>query len=500
MVASKNKAKFSEVSFSFPTQAFIGGQFTNSSCGETFPVINPRDSSQLADVTHCKQQDVDRAVKIGREVFESGVWSRKPLAERKSVLLSLADLLEKKADEFAWLECVDTGKPLEVAKSDDMPGAISTLRWYAEAVDKLYDESISPTSDVVATITREPIGVVGAVLAWNFPLSLLIWKVAPALMMGNSIIIKPSEKTPLTALKLCEFVEEAGLPEGVLSVLPGLGETTGQALGRHPDIDCITFTGSSEIGKKFLTYAGESNMKRISLEGGGKSANLLLPDYFDLQRFASVSAAEIFYNQGEVCSALSRMIIPVSKKVEIERLMVEEANSWQPSDPLSPDCQMGAIIDQVQHDRIMHFIQMGKEEGATLLCGGNSIPVVQGGYYIEPTIFTDVKPHMKIAQEEIFGPVLSIMTYENNHIEEAILLANSTKYGLASCLWTENVNHIHHYARLLKAGSVTVNGTSMVSPYTPFGGYKQSGVGRDLSLHAFEKYCELKSTIITLSS
>lgn len=480
----------------FPTQAFINGEFVPAASGDTFDVHTPRDSSLLAHVAHCGAADVDRAVRAARAAFESGIWRNKSITERKAVLFNIANLLAEKGNEFAWLESTDTGKPLEFAATDDIGGAVGTLRWYAEAADKLYDEAISPAPGHIAHITREPIGVVGAVLPWNFPLSLLAWKLAPALMLGNSVIVKPSEKAPLTTIKFCEIAREAGLPEGVLNVLPGMGETTGQAIGRHPDIDSLTFTGSTATGKKFLCYAGESNMKRVTLECGGKSPNILLPDFGDLERFAEVSAAEIFYNQGEVCSALSRMIIPASRHNEVETLMVQAAQNWYPSDPLDPDCKMGAIIDETQFNRIMNYIEQAEKEGARLVCGGKQIEVVEGGYYVEPTIFSHVTPDMTLAQEEIFGPVLSIMTYKSE--EEAVAIANNTIYGLAACLWTQDIDQYYKLSAQLKAGSITVNGTSMVSPYTPFGGFKQSGIGRDLSLHAFDKYSELKSTVVNL--
>ncbi len=480
----------------FPDKAFIGGKHVAAASGQTFECISPIDGKVLAKVAACDKEDVDRAVYAARAAFEKGVWADTSPRQRKRTLLKLADLIEKHADELALLETLDMGKPIKNSRSSDLRAVVDTVRWYAEAIDKIYDEIAPTPKDQIALITREPLGVVAAVVPWNFPLLMTTWKFAPALAAGNSIVIKPAEQSPMTALRIAELAMEAGVPDGVLNVVPGFGETAGQALGRHMDVDEITFTGSTEVGKFFLRYSGESNMKIVSLECGGKSPNIIFADAPDLAAAAKDAADGIFYNSGQVCTAASRLL--VEEKIhdaflsEVKKL----ANIYQPNDPLDPKTQMGSMVDKSQMERVLSYINKGKSEGAALAMGGNQVRQNSGGFYIEPTIFDRVKNDMTIAREEIFGPVLSTLTFKN--AEEAVKIANDSIYGLAASLWTNDLTKAHKTARALRAGTVMVNNLDGGGVEMPFGGYKQSGIGRDKSLHALDKYTQLKNTFIQL--
>ena len=480
----------------FRNQAFINGTFTPAS-GETYDVINPSTENVLASVTACTDADVDSAVSFARESFESGVWSDQSPSDRKAVIIKLAQLILDNKEELAVLESLNMGKPVMEALNIDMQGASAILAWYGEAADKLYDE-VAPTGvDSVATITREPIGVVGAVVPWNFPLDLAIWKLGPALAAGNSVIVKPAEQSPHSVLRLAELAIEAGLPKGVFNVVPGFGHVAGKALGIHPDVDVMTFTGSTAVGKQFLNYSGESNMKPVWLETGGKSPNLVFADCDDLDKAADCAAAGIFFNQGEVCSANSRLLVEDSIVDEFVAKMVERADNVKIGDPLDPHTTMGPIVSRRQCDRIRAYIKTGRNEGAKLQSGGNSVTVGNSSLYVEPTIFVEVNNQMTIAREEIFGPVLSVIPFKSE--EEAIAIANDTPFGLAASVWTDNLSRAHRVARKLKAGTVSVNTIDALSPMTPFGGYKQSGIGRDLSIHAFDKFTQMKTTWIQLA-
>ncbi len=485
-------------SLSYRNQAFIGGKYVDAASGATFDCINPATGQVLTKVAACDKEDVDRAVAAARAAFEKGSWSQMAPAKRKRILQKFADLMEKHATELALLETLDMGKPIRDSSSIDIPGSINCIRWYAEAIDKIYDE-VAPTGpEAVAMIRREPVGVVGAVVPWNFPLLMASWKLGPALATGNSIVLKPAEQSPLSAIRIAELAAEAGLPEGVLNVVPGFGETAGQAIGRHMDVDCVTFTGSAEVGKYFLKYAGESNMKRVSLECGGKTPNIIMGDAPDLDAAATAAAWGIFFNQGEVCNAGSRLIVEESIKDQVLEKVMEIGKSLQPGDPLDPETRMGAIVDQTQMERVLGYIEAGKAEGATLRMGGQRAHADKGGFYIEPTVFDNVDNRMKIAQEEIFGPVLSTISVKD--VDEAIRIGNDTIYGLAAAVWTRDITKAHRAARALRAGVVWVNCFDAGDITTPFGGYKQSGFGRDKSLHAMDKYTELKTTWINLGA
>lgn len=488
------KEKASQLNFK--NQAFINGRYCDALSKKTFECINPATGKVLTHVSACDKADVDVAVKVARKVFEKGTWADASPEERKIILLKFADLIEQHQFELALLETLDMGKPISDSMSD-VTSAIRCVRWYAESIDKIYD-SIAPTAkNTIAMITREPLGVVAAVLPWNFPLYLACLKIAPVLATGNCIILKPAEQSPLTALRIAEFATQAGVPDGVLNVLPGFGETAGQALGLHPDVDGVTFTGSTEVGKLFLRYSSESNMKRIFLECGGKSPNIVLSDCSDLDEAAKASAKGVFFNQGEVCCAPTRLLVDASIKDALLEKILQYGKSFHPSDPLDPEAKMGAMVDQTQMQRVLKYIEVGKSNGAQLKMGGSQVLQESGGYFIEPTVFDRVENSMQIAKEEIFGPVLSVISF--NKIDEAIKMANDTQYGLAAYVWTSDINLAHKTAKALRAGVVAVNCINAGDITTPFGGYKQSGIGRESALHAFEHYTETKTTWIELS-
>lgn len=478
-------------------QAFIKGRYQPAVSGKTFDCFSPIDGRLLAKVASCDQDDADLAVSVARQTFESGVWSRMAPAKRKQVLLKFAELVLEHRNELALLETLDMGKPINHALRGDIPATARAISWTAEAIDKVYDELAPTAHNQIGMITREPIGVVAAIVPWNFPLIMAAWKLAPALATGNSVILKPSEKSPLSALRLAALATEAGIPEGVFNVLPGYGHTVGKALALHMDVDCLVFTGSTGVAKQLMIYAGQSNMKRVWLEAGGKSPNIVFADAPDLDKAAAEAASAIAYNQGEVCTAGSRLLVEASIKDEFVSRVIAALKRWQPGHPLDPQTRCGAIVDQDQLQRILSYIESGQQEGATLAQGGKQTFSETGGFYVEPTVFDNVHNEMKIAAEEIFGPVLSVISF--NTPEEAVRIANDTIFGLAAAVWTSDINKAHKTAKALRAGSVWINHYDGGDMTAPFGGFKQSGNGRDKSLHAFDKYTELKATWIELS-
>jgi gamma-glutamyl-gamma-aminobutyraldehyde dehydrogenase/4-guanidinobutyraldehyde dehydrogenase/NAD-dependent aldehyde dehydrogenase len=469
---------------------FINGQYAAAASGETFSCISPIDGTEICRIAAGDAADVDRAVKGARAAFDSGVWQHASPARRKRVLLRLSELMLEHADELALLETIDMGKPISDSRTIDVPGAAKCIRFYAEAIDKVSDE-IAPTDpSAVAMVVREPLGVIGAVVPWNFPLLMASWKLGPALATGNSVVLKPAEQSSLTAIRLAQLAIEAGLPEGVLQVVPGMGETAGQAIGLHPDVDMVAFTGSTEVGKYFMQYSGQSNLKRVSLECGGKTPHIILPDYPDLDKAAEAVAWGIFFNQGEVCNAGSRLLVHEDVRDDFIARVAKVAATIQPGNPLEAGTKMGAMVDETQTDRVLGYIEAGRSEGAEIALGGTRVMAETGGCFIEPTIFSNVDNSMTIAQEEIFGPVLSTISFTD--VEEAVRIANDTVYGLAGALWTRDVSTAHKVARQIKAGVVWVNCFDHGDITTPFGGFKQSGFGRDKSMHALEKYTDLK--------
>ncbi|MBP9591383.1 MAG: aldehyde dehydrogenase [Steroidobacteraceae bacterium] len=477
--------------------AFIDGRYVAAASGATFDCLSPIDGRSLAQVASTDAADVDLAVAAARRAFESGVWVRQSPRERKRVLLRFAELILEHGEELALLETLDMGKPIADSLAVDIPATARCIAWYAEAIDKIYDE-IAPTShQALALVTREPVGVVGAIVPWNFPLIMAAWKIGPALAAGNSFILKPSEKSPLTAIRIAELATRAGIPDGVFNVLPGFGQTAGQALALHMDVDCIGFTGSTRTGKLMLQYSGQSNMKRVWLECGGKSPNIILADCPDLDRAAATAAAAIFFNQGEMCSAGSRLIVEESVRDAVLERVVDAGRRMPPGDPLDPATRLGAIVDRTQLETVLGYIGSARDEGAKVLLGGRQVRRETGGCYVEPTVFADVDPRMKIAREEIFGPVLAAITAGD--ADEAVKIGNSGVYGLAAAVWTRDISRAHRIARALRSGMVYVNCYDADDITVPFGGFKQSGMGRDKSLHAFDKYTELKTTWIDLS-
>ncbi|KWI47545.1 aldehyde dehydrogenase [Burkholderia pseudomultivorans] len=476
-------------------RAFIDGIYREAGGRHVFDCVSPIDGAVLARISACSGAEVDDAVRAARRAFDSNGWAGLNPRDRKAIMLRWAALIRAHADELALLETLDAGKPIADTTTVDVPGAAYCVEWFAEAIDKFGGEVAPVDQSLVGLVTREPIGVVAAVVPWNFPLLMAAWKFAPALAAGNSVVLKPSEKSPLTAIRVAQLAREAGVPPGVFNVLPG-GAEAGKALALHRDVDCIAFTGSTQVGKLIARYAGESNLKRVWLELGGKSPNIVLPDCPDLDRAATTAASAIFYNMGEMCTAGSRLLVHRDIKGAFLDRLVDAAHRYMPGNPLDPATAMGAIVDQAQLDRVLGYVDAGKRE-ARLMTGGSRAHVIDGGFYIEPTIFDTDNSDALIAREEIFGPVLSVITFDT--IDEAVRIANASDYGLAAAVWTADLTTAHGVSRRLRAGTVWVNCYDEGGDMNfPFGGYRQSGNGRDKSLHALEKYTELKSTLIRL--
>lgn len=497
MAITQEKIQSLSSSVVFPHQAFIAGQFVSAKDGETFDCISPIDGRTLTQIPSCKSDDVDIAVRHARQAFNAGKWKKMPKSERKKILLKFVDLIEQHQYELAILDTLDMGKPI-AGSLDDLTSSVRRGRWTVECLDKRYDQIAPTDAPDFAYITREPIGVVAIVLPWNYPVYLHLVSLLPALAVGNSVIVKPAEQSPLSALRLAEIALEAGLPEDVLQVVTGFGETVGQALGLHPDVDMVSFTGSVEVGKLFLQYSGQSNMKRLSLECGGKSPSVILADYPDLAKAAQSAAHGVFNNQGEICCAPTRLLLERKIADQFKEHLIEASKAYHPADPLNLNTKMGAMVDKTQMDQVLKYIDIGQQEGAKLSCGGAQCLQETGGYYIQPTLFEAPNNQLKIAQKEIFGPVITILEFDD--LSEAITIANETTFGLAASVWTENLNHAHRLSREIRAGIVSVNTITSGNGMTTFGGFKQSGIGRNGSMSEFDNFMEKKTTWITLSS
>ncbi|WP_246795442.1 aldehyde dehydrogenase [Burkholderia perseverans] len=481
-------------SLSIEGRAFIDGAYRDAAHGHRFDCTSPIDARPLAQVADCGAEDVDAAVAAARRAFDGSGWAGLAPRARRAVLLRFAAALREHADELAVLETLDAGKPIADTTSVDIPGAAYCVEWFAEAIDKVGGEVAPVDPKLVGLVTREPVGVVAAIVPWNFPLLMAAWKFAPALAAGNSVVLKPSEKSPLTALRVARLAFEAGIPAGVFNVVPGGGEP-GRLLALHRDVDCVAFTGSTAVGKQIMQCAAQSNLKRVWLELGGKSPNIVLPDCPDLDRAAAAAAGAIFYNMGEMCTAGSRLLVHREIRDAFVAKLLDAAKGYRPGNPLDPATSMGAIIDAKQLDRVLGYIETGRGE-ARLLAGGRRADAHPGGLYVEPTVF-ETTAGARIAREEIFGPVLSVIVFDT--LDEAIRIANDSDYGLAAAVWTGNLTTAHEVSRRLRAGTVWVNCYDEGGDMNfPFGGYRQSGNGRDKSLHALEKYTELKSTLIRL--
>jgi gamma-glutamyl-gamma-aminobutyraldehyde dehydrogenase/4-guanidinobutyraldehyde dehydrogenase/NAD-dependent aldehyde dehydrogenase len=496
MTASANTV--STTVLTFDGRAFINGERVAARDGQTFDCLSPVDGRLLTTVARGGQADIDAAVAAARLAFDDRRWSGMAPAQRKRTMIKFADAVLAAGDELALMETLDMGKPVKYAKGVDVNSAANCIRWYGEAVDKVYDEIAPTASNALALITREAMGVVGVIVPWNYPMIMAAWKIAPALAAGNSVVLKPSEKSPLTALRLAELALAAGIPPGVFNVVPGFGTEAGSPLALHMDVDCIAFTGSTRIGKQIHVMAGQSNLKRAWTELGGKSPNIVFADCPDLDRAVEAAVGSIFFNQGESCNAPSRLYVEASIKDAFLEKALKLVPNFQPANPLDQSTEMGAIVDQVQLDNVMRYIGLGTSEGATLLAGGALATPVQGGCYVQPTIFDGVTSEMTIAREEIFGPVLSVLSFTD--AADVVKQANASVYGLQAAVWTRDINKAHGVARALRAGTVHVNCYDEDDITVPFGGFKQSGVGRDKSMHAFDKYTEMKTTWIRIDS
>ncbi len=486
------------IPYAVRTQAFIGGKFVKAENDAVFENLNPASGQLLNVVSSCSEHDVDVAVKSARKAFETGVWSKLDPRERKKILRKFSDLIEANGNEIAYLDSVDAGKPISDCQNIDIPDVVNNIRWYAESIDKVFGK-ISPTGqDKLGLVVREPVGVVGLVLPWNFPAGTLSWKIAPALAAGNSIVVKPAELAPLSTLRIAELAFDAGIPAGVFNVVPGLGHVAGKALGLHPDVDIISFTGSTEVGRHFLRYAAESNLKKVVLECGGKSPQIVMADSADrLESIAENLAGAAFWNMGQNCTCGSRILVQSSIKDQFVERLKKAAKSWSVGEPTNPETRLGPLIEASALKRVLSAIDEARKDGARVVAGGNQVMQETGGWFVEPTIVDNVSPTSALAQNEVFGPVVAIISFDTE--EDAIRLANDSMYGLAATLFTTNLDVAIRVSRRIQAGTVAVNGYGEGDITTPFGGYKTSGFGGyDKGIEAFDQYTQLKTIYISL--
>ena len=475
------------------TRLLINNQWVDGKSGETFATINPATGEEICQVAAAGSADVDLAVKAARAAFEGGPWRKMMVSERGRLLNRLADLIEKNAEELAGLETLDNGKPYAMSLAADVPLTVSCYRYFAGWADKIQGKTIPVNGPYFCYTRLEPVGVVGQIIPWNFPMLMQAWKLAPALATGNTVILKPAEQTPLTALRIGELIVEAGFPEGVVNILPGMGPTAGVAISNHMDIDKVAFTGSTEVGHKIMRAAADSNLKRVTLELGGKSPNIVFADA-NMSDAVEGSHFALFFNQGQCCTAGSRCFVEEKCYDEFVERSVERARKRTVGDPFDPNTEQGPQVDQAQFDKVMGYIEEGKREGATLLHGGNRSG--DCGYFIEPTVFAGVQDDMKIAREEIFGPVMSIIKFKD--FDEVVRRANDTIYGLAAAVWTRDIGKAHAIADNVRAGTVWVNCYDVLDSSTPFGGFKQSGIGRELGEYGLNAYTEVKTVTVKL--
>ena len=476
-----------------PTKILINNRWVSSRSGRTFPTINPATGEEICQVAEADVADVEEAVKAAREAFENGPWSIMSAAERGRLLYKLADLVEQHADELAMLESLDNGKPFHVARAADLGLTVAVYRYYAGWSDKIQGRTVPVAGNYFTYLRHEPVGVVGQIIPWNFPLLMQAWKLAPALSMGNTVVMKPAEQTPLTALRVGELILEAGFPEGVVNILPGYGPTAGAAIANHMDVDKVAFTGSTEVGHLIMEAAAKSNLKRVTLELGGKSPNIVFADA-DMEEAVEGSHFGLFFNQGQCCCAGSRLFVESKCYDEFVERSIARAKRRTVGDPMDPSTEQGPQVDDVQFEKVMGYIESGKRDGAKLAHGGNRVG--SRGYFIEPTVFVDVKDEMQIAREEIFGPVMSIIKFDD--LNDVVRRANRTTYGLAAAVWTRDIGKAHAIANRVRAGTVWVNCYDVFDPGAPFGGFKQSGIGRELGEYGLQQYTELKTVTVKL--
>jgi aldehyde dehydrogenase (NAD+) len=475
------------------TKLLINNRWVPSESGKTFATVNPSTGEEICQIAEADAGDVEKAVQAARAAFERGAWRKMPASERGRLLHRLADLIEKNGDQLAHLESLDNGKPVSIAKAVDVAATVSCFRYFAGWADKVHGKTIPIDGDYFCYTRHEPVGVVGQIIPWNFPMLMLAWKLAPALATGNTVVMKPAEQTPLSALRIGELIVEAGFPEGVVNLLPGFGPTAGAAIARHMDVDKVAFTGSTEVGALIMEAAAKSNLKRITLELGGKSPNIVFADT-DLDEAVEGAHFGLFFNHGQCCCAGSRVFVEEKIYDQFVEKSAARARNRTVGDPFDPRTEQGPQVDETQFDKVMGYIESGRTEGAKLVCGGDRVG--DRGYFVQPTVFADVQDEMKIAREEIFGPVMSIIPFKT--ADEVVARANRTTYGLAAAVWTRDIKKAHAIANSVRAGTVWVNCYNVLDTRAPFGGFKQSGIGRELGEYGLQQYTEVKTVTVKL--